>query len=119
MGMREERSEERRRSRRFRLRAGVDLATASVHGKVLEVSRSGLAFAYQRNGGNSGPRAPEGAILFGNGILFLSACVIIPVWEEVAREAVGRFWRCGVRFHKLSPGQLRDLGQLIRIEAAL
>lgn len=120
MESRENKPGERRRARRVRLQAGVQIASATVHGEVVEVSRSGLAFSYLRDRATRGLREPEGAILFGSGRLYLSACVIVPVREEeLAREAeAGTIrCRCGVRFHGLSPGQERDLGRLIRAEA--
>jgi hypothetical protein len=113
---------ERRRAGRFRLQAGVQIATATMHGEVLEVSRGGLVFSYPRKSATCALRQPAGAILFGNGGLYVSACVIIPVWEEeLAREASSSTsrCRCGVRFHDLSPVQERDLGRLIRAEASL
>jgi hypothetical protein len=118
--MHQEEPIDRRRHRRFKARDGTLAALSfqfAVLGRIMDVSRGGLAFRYVA----SAVRSTESSklnILLTDGSFCLDKVPFKTIWDlAIPREfSFGSITlrQCGVQFGRLTHGQQLDLGYFIR-----
>lgn len=116
----DQKSTERRREERFRVKEGIFVTVAPEFAKIgqmLDISRSGLAFRYVDSKEQVGERADLHVFSMDNGFrLFNLPCKImndIQDPEFCPTRHMVRTNRCGVQFGELTYPQRLALDQLI------